>query len=72
MPGDDVKLVFPFVKPSTESEGIIKYNSATWNSAIEMTVINAPCSDGMSEMIHPYWVKLKVNKTEFTGCGTDK
>ncbi|MBL7746409.1 MAG: hypothetical protein JNM19_03225 [Chitinophagaceae bacterium] len=72
MPGDDAKLVFPFVKPTTVSEEIMKYSSVTCNSAIEMTVISAPCSDGMSEMTHPYLVELKVNKREFTGCGTDE
>ncbi len=68
--GSDVEV--PYVTSITSGAGNTEYNSSSGNAAIELTIIKKNCSDGMSDETHPYTVALTVNKTKYSGCGSER
>lgn len=71
MPGDGENLSFPYVKGILAGSGVTLYRSANGKDSMELSVIAAPCSSEMTEVIQPYCTELKINKTELAGCGID-
>jgi uncharacterized membrane protein len=65
--GPDVEVPYPAAGPSVVGDTTHYISSAS--PAIDLLIVKKNCSDGMSEIIHPYSVTLSVNKTTYAGCG---
>lgn len=70
-PADGDKVELPFVAATTPDTSTVRYSSVANGASIELIISNTPCSDGMSEIAHPFSVEIVVNKTKYAGCGRD-
>lgn len=70
-PADGPDVAVPFVAATTPDAITRKYSSASGSTTMELTITKKSCSDGMSEVEHPYQVVLMINTTRHSGCGRD-
>jgi uncharacterized membrane protein len=68
-PADGPDVEVPYTAPSAVNSTTSAYSSSAGSASIELIITKKDCSDGMSEIIHPYSVTLSVNKTKYAGCG---
>ena len=68
-PADGTDVELPFVTASLVNDSTSLYQSASPGNSIELLIIKQDCSDGMSDLTHPYAITLTVNKNKYTGCG---
>lgn len=68
-PADGPDITVPFVNSSAPDSITTKYNSSNDSVTMELTFIKKDCSDGMSDIIHPYETKLMINAMHLNGCG---
>ena len=59
----------PFVASTVTDSITTNYSSISGKDTINLTIIKKDCDDGWSKTIHPYQVKLKANRGNYTGCG---
>ena len=71
-PADGPDTEVPFVTAITPDNNTTQYNSASGSTTLALTIIKKNCSDGMSDIIHPYQVNLTINTTKYSGCGRNK
>ncbi|MBC7874278.1 MAG: hypothetical protein H7Y01_09800 [Ferruginibacter sp.] len=68
-PADGPDTEVPFVAATSPGNSIIKYNSASGSTQMELIITKKDCSDGMSEVTHPFEVALTINTKKYSGCG---
>ncbi|MEO6611984.1 MAG: hypothetical protein ABIT05_11645 [Chitinophagaceae bacterium] len=68
-PADGPDVEVPYTVPSAVNSATSVYSSTAGPASIELIITKKDCSDGMSEVTHPYSVTLSVNKTKYAGCG---
>jgi len=71
---DPINITFtrPDAQPITERtpNSIIEVESETYRTPrIEVIIVHARCSDGMSDRSYPDQVQVTVDGTQYKGCG---
>ncbi|MEO7924115.1 MAG: hypothetical protein ABIR30_10575 [Chitinophagaceae bacterium] len=67
-PADGFDIEVPFTAATSIGDTTF-YHSSSGAYSIELSILKKDCSDGMSDLVHPYEVMLQVNKTKYAGCG---
>jgi putative lipoprotein len=58
----------PVPMPSTEGS-VTRYQASGSGHALDITISDGPCSDGMSDQSYPLTVAVNLDGTELRGCG---
>jgi uncharacterized membrane protein len=68
-PSEGDKISVPFVAPVVPDNITTKYNSANDSVTLELILLKKNCNNGMSDIVYPYEVNLKINAMTLKGCG---
>ncbi|WP_313318994.1 hypothetical protein [Stenotrophomonas sp.] len=55
----------------TLNDGLLVVQGGEGDAAFRLTLEHAPCSDGMSDLSHPYTAEFVLGKDTFKGCARD-
>ena len=70
-PADGPDVEVPYVAPTEVDELTQRYSSSGDSATIELNIVRRDCSDGMSDMVHRYETRIKVNAATYNGCGRE-
>ena len=70
-PADGPDVEVPWVAPTEVDERTQRYSSSGDSATIELNIVRRDCSDGMSDMVHRFETRIKVNAATYNGCGRE-
>jgi uncharacterized membrane protein len=68
-PADGEMISVPYVEAVSPDNITTKFNSANDSVTVELSLVKKNCNNGMSDIVYPYGVNLKINAMTLKGCG---
>jgi uncharacterized membrane protein len=62
-------VTFPYQPPTNKTNTTTDYKLESNGDKLDITILHQFCSDGMSEFLYNYRVKLKFKGKGYSGCG---
>lgn len=68
-PADGDIITVPYAEAALPDNITTKFNSANDSVTMELILVKKNCNNGMSDIVYPYEVNLKINAMTLKGCG---